>query len=163
MGASYKDVITCDAIPVDACHLLLGRAWHYDRHTMHDGFANTYVFTFENKRITLLPTQESTPSVVDSVEMPIPPIAPKPSRPVFLCSKTQFMTELQDSEIIYALFSVPPASPIDVIVPPAFQQLIDDLMYFLLICLRVYLHFETYKIASICLQMRHYQIARITV
>ena len=28
----YKDEIWCDVAPVDACHLLLGRPWQYDRH-----------------------------------------------------------------------------------------------------------------------------------
>ena len=27
----YKDEILCDVIPMDVCHLLLGRTWKYDR------------------------------------------------------------------------------------------------------------------------------------
>ena len=30
MGKSYVDVILCDVIEMDACHLILGRPWQYD-------------------------------------------------------------------------------------------------------------------------------------
>jgi hypothetical protein len=42
----YKDEILCDSIPMDVCHLLLGRPWKYDRNVIHDGRKNTY--TLEN-------------------------------------------------------------------------------------------------------------------
>lgn len=32
----YKDKILCDILPMDACHLLLGRPWQYDRKAQHD-------------------------------------------------------------------------------------------------------------------------------
>jgi hypothetical protein len=38
----YKDEILCDVIPMDVCHLLLGRPWQYDRNVVHDGRKNTY-------------------------------------------------------------------------------------------------------------------------
>jgi hypothetical protein len=38
----YKDKILCDVIPMDVCHLLLGRPWQYDRNVIHDGRMNTY-------------------------------------------------------------------------------------------------------------------------
>jgi hypothetical protein len=37
----YKDEILCDVIPMDVCHLLLGRPWKYDRNVIHDGRKNT--------------------------------------------------------------------------------------------------------------------------
>ncbi|EOA23315.1 hypothetical protein CARUB_v10019144mg, partial [Capsella rubella] len=46
IGANYKDLVICDILPMDACHLLLGRPWQYDRRIMHDGFANTIIFTY---------------------------------------------------------------------------------------------------------------------
>jgi hypothetical protein len=33
----YKDEILCDVIPMDVCHVLLGRPWKYDRNVIHDG------------------------------------------------------------------------------------------------------------------------------
>ena len=37
----YKDEILCDVIPMDFCHLLLGKSWKYDRNVLHDGRKNT--------------------------------------------------------------------------------------------------------------------------
>ena len=38
----YHDEVLCGIIPMDAYHLLLGRTWHFDRHIVHVGHANTY-------------------------------------------------------------------------------------------------------------------------
>ena len=40
---------------MDACHVLLGRPWLFDRHVTHDGCLNTYSFVMDHKRITLTP------------------------------------------------------------------------------------------------------------
>ena len=44
IGKNYKDEVLCDVVPMDACHLLLGSPWQYDRRVIHDGFKNTYDF-----------------------------------------------------------------------------------------------------------------------
>jgi hypothetical protein len=44
IGKTYRDEVWCDVILMDACHLLLGRPWKYDREVMHDGENNTYTF-----------------------------------------------------------------------------------------------------------------------
>jgi hypothetical protein len=38
----YKDEIPCDVIPMDVCHILLGRPWKFDRNVIHDRRKNTY-------------------------------------------------------------------------------------------------------------------------
>ncbi|XP_073526327.1 uncharacterized protein [Phyllobates terribilis] len=35
---SYVDTILCDVLPMQACHLLLGRPWQYDNRVTHDVF-----------------------------------------------------------------------------------------------------------------------------
>ena len=55
---TYKDSVTCDVIPMDACHLLLGRPWQFDRDAIHRGKGNTYSFVFDNRTITLVPSKE---------------------------------------------------------------------------------------------------------
>eukprot|EP00253_Pinus_taeda_P036230 PITA_36230 len=40
----YKDKIICDIMPMDVCHILLGRPWQYDRKVTHDGVLNCYKF-----------------------------------------------------------------------------------------------------------------------
>jgi hypothetical protein len=37
----YRDEILCDFIPMDVCHMLLGRTWQYDINVVHDGRKNT--------------------------------------------------------------------------------------------------------------------------
>ncbi|XP_074277545.1 uncharacterized protein LOC141601174 [Silene latifolia] len=51
----YKDEVLCDVVPMDACHLLLGRPWEYDRNTTHQGKDNVYIFKHQGKKVTLTP------------------------------------------------------------------------------------------------------------
>lgn len=58
IGKTYKDEVWCDVIPMDACHVLLGRPWQYDRKVMHDGERNTYTFWKEGSKVILLPLKD---------------------------------------------------------------------------------------------------------
>ncbi|XP_034892461.1 uncharacterized protein [Populus alba] len=60
IGTTYKDQIWCDVVSMDACHLLLGRPWLYDRHVLYDGFLNTCTFIFNSIKVVLLPKKEVT-------------------------------------------------------------------------------------------------------
>jgi hypothetical protein len=51
----YEDEVLCDVVPMQACHLLLGRPWQFDRRVTHDGFTNRYSFTLKKQPITLVP------------------------------------------------------------------------------------------------------------
>ncbi|XP_074277507.1 uncharacterized protein LOC141601138 [Silene latifolia] len=51
----YKDEVLCDVVPMDACHLLLGRPWEFDRNTTHQGKDNVYSFKHNGKKVTLTP------------------------------------------------------------------------------------------------------------
>jgi hypothetical protein len=42
----YNDNILCDVIPMDVCHLLVGRPWQYDRNVIHDG-RNEHIYPGE--------------------------------------------------------------------------------------------------------------------
>jgi hypothetical protein len=33
----YHDVVECDVIPMQACHILLGRPWQFDKDSIHHG------------------------------------------------------------------------------------------------------------------------------
>ena len=39
---TYEDQIMFDVCPMDACHILLGRPWQFDRFAQFDGRSNTY-------------------------------------------------------------------------------------------------------------------------
>jgi len=45
---------------MQACHVLLGRPWQFDKQTIHDGLTNEITFTHNNKKFVLhllTPTQ----------------------------------------------------------------------------------------------------------
>ena len=52
---SYSNNILFDVIPKDACHILLGRPWQFDRRVMHDGRKNTFQFEKYGKKLNLCP------------------------------------------------------------------------------------------------------------
>ncbi|XP_048135655.1 uncharacterized protein LOC125315249 [Rhodamnia argentea] len=56
IGKRYSDEMWCDVVSMDACHILLGRPWRFDRKTQDDGFRNTYTFKKDGRTITLGPS-----------------------------------------------------------------------------------------------------------
>ncbi|MCS5023605.1 hypothetical protein L2V44_13980, partial [Staphylococcus aureus] len=51
----YKDEVLCDVVPMQACHILLGRPWQFDRRVTHDGHTNRYHFIHGKRPINLIP------------------------------------------------------------------------------------------------------------
>jgi hypothetical protein len=43
---------------MDACHLLLGRPWKYEKKLMHDGGKNTYTFRKDGSKVVLFPLKD---------------------------------------------------------------------------------------------------------
>lgn len=39
----FKDEVLCDVCDMDACHILLGRPWQYDRFVKFGGRNNVYI------------------------------------------------------------------------------------------------------------------------
>jgi hypothetical protein len=39
---TYSDFVDIDIVPMQACSLLLGRAWQFDRESVHNGKTNQY-------------------------------------------------------------------------------------------------------------------------
>ncbi|XP_074267334.1 uncharacterized protein LOC141590662 [Silene latifolia] len=52
---SYTDNVLCDVIPMDACHVLLGRPWMFDRDVVHRGRINEYELRDKGNKIVLKP------------------------------------------------------------------------------------------------------------
>jgi hypothetical protein len=52
---TYHDYANCDAVPMEACSLLLGRPWEFDTDVVHHGRTNKYTLMHKEKKITLLP------------------------------------------------------------------------------------------------------------
>ena len=90
IGYKYKDCVWCDVVTMDACHLLLGRPWQYDRRVTHDGHANTYSFNFNNTKIMLLLSRDFG--------------KPKPTGDnTNLLSLVRFKEEMRDTGTFYVL------------------------------------------------------------
>ncbi|XP_060200403.1 uncharacterized protein LOC132628657 [Lycium barbarum] len=51
----YQDEILCDVVPMQACHLLLGRPWQFDVDAQHSGRTNKYSFVVKGKKYILIP------------------------------------------------------------------------------------------------------------
>lgn len=88
IGPTYKDQVLCDVVEMDACHLLLGRPWQFDRHSLHDGYTNTYNFLFGGKKIVLLPDKGSVQTIENNAN---------------LLTKKKFETEMEESGVVYVL------------------------------------------------------------
>ena len=91
MGTNYKDQVWCDVVHMDACHLLLGRPWQYDRKVKHDGYRNTYTLRFNNTDIVLLPGKNSE--------------KPKSPDSTNLLSFARFESEMEEAETIFVLLN----------------------------------------------------------
>jgi len=53
IGKNYQDELWLHVIPMDACHMLLGRPWLFDRKVINNGYLHTYSFTKDGKKNTL--------------------------------------------------------------------------------------------------------------
>ena len=93
MGKNYKDQIWCDVVPMDVCHILLGRPWQYDREVIHDGRKNTYSFKMGKVEIVLLPCKEELTRA-----------SPQGEGNNFL-TLSEFVKESEESGIVYMLVS----------------------------------------------------------
>jgi hypothetical protein len=81
----YKDEILCDVIPMDVCHLLLGRPWKYDRNVIHDGRKNTYTLEKNGRTHMLLPIKYKE-------------VKPKVRKSVLFMSGKEILTEVKKKE-----------------------------------------------------------------
>jgi hypothetical protein len=54
----YRNDILCEVIPMDVCHLLLGKPWKYDINVIHDGIKNTYTLEKNCRMHMLLPIED---------------------------------------------------------------------------------------------------------
>jgi hypothetical protein len=81
----YKDKILCDVIPMDVCHVLLGRPWQYDRNVVHDGRMNTYTLEKDVMTHKLLPIKDKE-------------VKPEVSNTILLMSGKALLTEMEKKE-----------------------------------------------------------------
>ncbi|KAJ0885239.1 putative nucleotidyltransferase, Ribonuclease H [Helianthus annuus] len=112
IGSTYKDDVVCDVVPMDACHLLLGRPWEYERNIEHNGRSNTYSFLFGGVKITLVPSKPKQ-------------LATKQSGSLLTIS--QFQDELEEADNVFILIGKPVAEEVDIpeCMVPLFEEFVD--------------------------------------
>jgi hypothetical protein len=81
----YNDKVLCDVIPMDVCHLLLGRPWQYDRNVVHDGRMNTYTLEKDGRTHRLLPIKDKE-------------VKREVSNTILLMSWKEILTEMEKKE-----------------------------------------------------------------
>jgi uncharacterized protein YlzI (FlbEa/FlbD family) len=81
----YNDRILCDVIPMDVCHVLLGRPWRYDRNVIHDGKMNTYTLEKNGRAHTLNPIKDKEVKL-------------EPRNTILLMSGKELLAELKKKE-----------------------------------------------------------------
>ena len=55
---NYNDTVLCDVMPMDVCHILLGRPWQYERNAKHDGRKNVNELEKDGIKHKLMPLQD---------------------------------------------------------------------------------------------------------
>eukprot|EP00253_Pinus_taeda_P019571 PITA_19571 len=112
----YKDKILCDVMPMDVCHLLLGRPWQFDRSAVHDGKTNCYKFVKDGIKNTLVPIKEETTAEASGVK-------------ALLLGGKEFIKQIEDSEINFVVIRRPKAVVLHTQIldlPEEVQKLLQD-------------------------------------
>jgi hypothetical protein len=114
VGNKYFDNAWCDVVSMDACHILLGRPWQYDRNVVHDGKKNTYSLSIKGKKIVLAPRRVGANPA---------PVADNTN----LLSMSRFLVEVEREDRIYALLPCGNSAVDETLeLPPEVQQMLAE-------------------------------------
>ncbi|XP_074301641.1 uncharacterized protein LOC141633046 [Silene latifolia] len=119
IGKNYSDEALCDVLPMDACHLLLGRPWEFDRDSVHHGRDNTYTFKFGSRKVILTP-------LPSGLKHTTPPSMLEPSKEVLLIDEAEMLQELKGDDNVYALVAKDVAFGQNVLLPKEVQELLQS-------------------------------------
>nr|XP_024926556.1 uncharacterized protein LOC112490622 [Ziziphus jujuba var. spinosa] len=123
MDAEFVEAID----EMDACHILLGRPWLFDRNVQHTGRQNTYSFIWHNKKIVLLPPTPpgTTPHKTsrDKLRHPHQNLLGQ----LNTLSATQDSSQYHNSHALIALIlKVVEMTESNITIPPTIQPLLEE-------------------------------------
>ena len=75
-------------MPMDVCHIFLGKPWQYDRNAMHDWMSNTYATQQDGENHTILPLKDES-------------VAKGYNSKVLLVSVKEFLHQLKNEEVSF--------------------------------------------------------------
>ena len=87
----YFDEVQCDIMPMDCCHIMLGRPWKYDRYVIHDGRLTQYTLWVNGKKKILLPLIESLDDVHCTTVI------------IFIVNGKEFVKEMKKNQIYFSI------------------------------------------------------------
>lgn len=50
---NYEDNVLFDIVALDACHILLGKSWLFDKESIHSGHTNEITITHNKRKFVL--------------------------------------------------------------------------------------------------------------
>ncbi|XP_074314481.1 uncharacterized protein LOC141649697 [Silene latifolia] len=98
IGKEYSDEVMCDVLPMDACHLLLGRPWEFYRDCFHRERENTYSFKLGKNKITFT-------HLPPALNYTAPPSLVEHSKEVLMIGEIEMIQELNSREIVFILLA----------------------------------------------------------
>ena len=90
----HHDKILCDVMPMDVCHILLGRPCQYDRAAIHEGKTNCYKFEKDRIRPNLFPLQEEKISEASNSK-------------TLLLSVKEYLQQMEEKELSFVIICNP--------------------------------------------------------
>lgn len=110
----YYDKVLCDIMPMDCCHILLGRPWQYDRHAIYDGRLHKYTIMVDGRKQILLPLMEEPISNVCTFVK------------VCLMEGRKFVKDLKKNDVCFTMIPNKPSKKIEDNVPEEIDKLLNE-------------------------------------
>ncbi|GJY58308.1 hypothetical protein Tco_0458200 [Tanacetum coccineum] len=93
IGKHYNELVICDVIDIEACHVLLGRPWQHDMDATHQDKSNMYLFRWSGKTIAMLSLGVVSPNTKLQNKTLVTLVA----------SPKEFQAERKETRVSYAL------------------------------------------------------------
>ncbi|GKB46713.1 transposon ty3-I gag-pol polyprotein [Tanacetum coccineum] len=93
IGKHYNELVTCDVVDMEACHVLLGRPWQHDTDATHQDKSNMYLFRWSGKTIAMLSLSVISPKM--KLE--------NKTLATLVASPKEFQAERKETGVSYAL------------------------------------------------------------
>ncbi|XP_040994300.1 uncharacterized protein LOC121240841 [Juglans microcarpa x Juglans regia] len=116
IGKFYNDVVDCDVVEMDACHVLLGRPWQFHVDATCKGRDNTYSFWWHEKKVVLLSTGERSREVA----------VPEKKNYFLTVAEDQFLIDAKESGEIVTLVVKGRTEEAVSKLPPHVQRLFEE-------------------------------------